>query len=215
MLTRSLRRLALAVTLFGPALVVSGTAEASYFAELSIEDRVDASTYIVEGEVVEVWTELAEGGRVWTRARLKVTSQLKGPTLPREVVLDSLGGTHGDYTLKVVGAASFSPGEEVVAFLHETSSGRLVPVSKFLGKFTVRRANGETRKHAMNWQASQGSKFDHRFLPHPPATDRLYLEDLRARITARVAQSWEGRDIPGISRSELERINAAEFRRPE
>ncbi len=53
-------------------------AEASYLAELSIEDRTDASAFIVEGEVQEVWTELDANGRVWTRARLRVDDQLKG-----------------------------------------------------------------------------------------------------------------------------------------
>ena len=96
MRTRALYRAAVAALALGLFMGPS-VAEASYLAELSIEDRTDAAAYIVEGKVLEVWTEVGAGGTVWTRARVKIDDQLKGDDLPSEVVIDSLG-VHGCVT---------------------------------------------------------------------------------------------------------------------
>lgn len=214
MCTRALRRAAavaaLALGLFaGPTV-----AEASYLAELSIEDRTDAAAYIVEGTVLEVWTELGTGGTVWTRARVRVDDQLKGDDLPSEVVVDSLGGRHGDLTMRVVGSAVFSEGERLFVFLDELGSGRLVPIGKFQGKLTVRRAPGEQRHHVMAWQARRVDDFDHRFLPHPEAGDRVYLDDVRDEVRARL-ESGEVSPVTGLSMEEIERRNTPARRRIE
>ena len=100
------------------------------------------------------WMLVAVSGRV----RKFATAQHKGDDLPSEIVIDSMGGTYGDYTLTVVGRAVYSEGENVFLFLDQLErSGRLVPLGKFLGKYTLRRAPGDTERHAFNWHASANS----------------------------------------------------------
>lgn len=189
-------------------------ARATSFAELTTEQFTDASDYIVRGVVQEVWTELDNRGRVWTRARVQVSETLKGRDVPAEIVIDSMGGTYGDVTLEIEGRAVFSEQEELLVFLTETTDGRLVPVSKFLGKYTIRRAPGETRHHVMQYHPRAGLRFDARFLPHPPPEDRVYLDDLVSRIRDRVERGWDGQPVPGIRLDRLERINTPDRRMP-
>ncbi|MFT4621690.1 MAG: hypothetical protein ACI8PZ_000342 [Myxococcota bacterium] len=209
---RALRHAVAAAALAIGLLAAPAPANASYLAELSIEDRTDAAAYIVEGEVLEVWTELGAGGTVWTRARVRVDEQLKGDDLPKEVVIDSLGGRHGDLTMRVVGAAVFSEGEKLFVFLDELGSGRLVPIGKFQGKFTIRRASGDARQHVMNWHARRVDDFDHRFLPHPAPAERIYLDDVRDSVAVRLASGELG-VVPGVPTAEMERRNTPARRR--
>jgi hypothetical protein len=199
----------------GIALLVAtgfGTAQATTFAELTLEQFTDASTYIVEGHVEEVWTELdPQTSLVWTRARVSITETYKGPDEPVELIIDSAGGRVGDYEVYIPGAASFSVGEDVFVFLAENGP-HWVPISKFQGKYTIRRAPGERQKHVMQWQARRGETFDARFLPHPDPEARLYLDELRQRVTDQLAVGWDGRPIPGISPGRLELVNTPDRR---
>lgn len=183
------------------------SARATTFANLSVEQMTDASSRIVQGRVQEVWTEVdTDGEVVWTVARVAIDDVLKGSTDNHEVVVSSMGGSFGDLSLHIEGQALFSTDEEVLLFLTKIGD-RVVPVSKFLGKYTLRRANGDTKKHAMVWHPHKGRTFDARFLPHPKPSQRVYADDLRAQIAARVAAGWDGRDIPGADRTQLEAIN--------
>ena len=149
---RALRTGALALMIAGTLGLAPAVSQASVLADLSIQDRTDGAVYIVEGDILSTWTELDARGRIWTRAKVRVSAQHKGDDLPAEIVIDSLGGTYGDYTLTVVGQAAFSEGEHVFLFLDKLQrSGRLVPIGKFLGKYTLRRAPGDTERHAFNW----------------------------------------------------------------
>ncbi len=209
-------RLTAATLALGAMLVAAPqVAEASYLAELTIEERTDAAAYIVEGDVVEVWTETDQKQRIWTRAKVQVSQQHKGHDLGPEIVVDSMGGTLDGVTLTVVGRAVFSEGERVFLFLDEIGSGRIVPLGKFLGKYTIRRASGDVRHHAMTWQARRPAEFDHRFLPHPEVERRLYVDDLRGVVAARLGVGWKGDAIPGVSPADLEARNTPERRRVE
>lgn len=215
MLSRMLRAGALALLMSSITSLLSSEAQASVLADLSVEDRSVGATFIIEGEVQTIWTEMDEKGRIWTRARVRVDDQLKGEDLPGEVVVDSMGGRFGDYSLTVVGQAVFSQGEKVFLFLDEVQNGsRLVPLGKFLGKYTIRRAPGETRHHVLNWHARGGaSTFDHRFIPHPSPTRRFYLSDLRQTVAETLETGWMGQEIPGLSPVQLEQRNTAARRR--
>lgn len=211
---RILRGGAAALMLLLATSLTPEPASATTFAELTVEQFTDASTWIVEGEVVRVWTETDEArGYVWTKAQVKVDDVHKGPSVPRTIVVDSLGGTDQGITMTVPGQAVFSPGESVFLFLDQIGE-RIVPVSKFQGKLTIRRAPGERRSHAMRWHPSATEAFDHRFLPHPPAEQRVYLDTLRAQVQARLDVGWDGKPIPGLSRDRLEQINQLERRLP-
>lgn len=194
--------------------IASSNARATTFAEMTIDQFTDASTWIVEGRVEEVWTELdSENDLVWTRARVAVHTTHKGPQQATELIIDSAGGRVGNYEVYVPGMATFSVGEEIFVFLSDTGK-RIVPVSMFQGKYTVRRATGETRQHVMQWQSRRGETFDARFLPHPPAEYRLYLDDLRADVREHLEQPWDGKPIPGLNLEKLQTINTPERRMP-
>ncbi|MEN0064964.1 MAG: hypothetical protein AAGA48_22655 [Myxococcota bacterium] len=187
-------------------------AQATSFADLSIEQFTDASTWIVEGHVTKVWTELDsdDPSKVWTRASMTVETVHKGPSNPETLVIESLGGTYGDVSTYVPGMAVYSPGEQVFVFLDPVDDGRrLMPVSMFLGKFTIRRAAHAKRKHVLQVHPKHypGWVFDHRFLVHPPEEQRRYLDDLRAQVTARLEAGWDGQPIPGISMERLAEVN--------
>jgi hypothetical protein len=197
------------------AAALAPAARATTFAPLTLEQFTDASTWIVEGEVQEVWTELdPESGLVWTRARITVTETHKGPSRPAELVVDSAGGEFGVYSMHIPGMARFSVDEDVFLFLDEIAGGRLVPISKFAGKYTVRRAPGETRQHVMTWHGITGDTFDARFLPHPDPEHRVYLDEIREQVQGRLDRGWEGAAIPGISPQRLQMINTLERRLP-
>jgi hypothetical protein len=193
-------------------VVAPNPAGATTFLPLTTENMADVSTMIVEGQVQEVWTELDELGYVWTRARVKVSDVWKGHRVPDEIVISSIGGSVGNYTTHVEGQAVFSVGEDMVVFLHRDANDRLVPLGKFLGKMTVRRANGEERQHVMRWHPRPEWKFDHRFLPHPEPEDRVYLDDFEALVRGHLAKPWTGQEIPGVSAELLQRVNTPEIR---
>ncbi len=205
-----------AALLFLATAVAPTDARATSIPELSIEQYTDASTWIVEGKVTRVWTELDENdtARVWTRAELQVSEVHKGPQVVESLVIDSLGGTFGEITTYVPGSAVFSEGESVFLFLDRLGNDRLVPVGKFTGKLTLRRAPGERREFAMRWHAGRSERFDHRFLPHPPAHQRLYVNDLRERVQARLDRGWDGQPIPGLTEERLRTINELDRRIP-
>ncbi len=208
---RSLLVAALAAA--GGVSVVAHEAHATTFAKLSLEQYVDASTFIVRGTVTEVWTTFDEGDLVWTHARVRVAETFKGPGKPRELVVSSLGGEHEGYVLQVVGAAQFSVGEENLLFLTEAGPKRyLVPVGKFNGKYIIRRAPGEDASYAMTFQADRALAYDARFLPHPQMAYREDLDGMIERIRARVAEGWDGHAIPGLSSDRLTEINQLERR---
>lgn len=191
-------------------------AQATVFAQMSLEQFVDASTYIVEGEVLRVWTEVDEGGYIWTRAQVAVSATHKGPNTPDVLIIDSLGGEHEGQKMVVHGAATYSVGQNAMFFLTTAGIGesRLVPVAKYLGVRNIRRAPGESTKYTQVWShdlANAGS-FDHRFVPHAAAAQRVYLDDLRTNVKARLQVGWDGTPIPGLSADDLREINTLERR---
>lgn len=214
-MTRLLRSATLSVALLVTAAIASPpVAHATTFVTMSVDQYTDASTYIVEGKVTAVWTELEpDSGMVWTRAKVQVTDTLKGPDHPTELVVSSAGGDYGDYHLFVPAAAVFSVDEDVFLFLSDRG-GRLTPIQAFQGKYTIRRAPGDAEPYVRTWQTSRGVAFDARFLPHPSPENRVYLSELRQQVEDHLAQPWDGQPIPGLDLPHLREINAAERRTP-
>ncbi|MCB9665659.1 MAG: hypothetical protein H6732_16240 [Alphaproteobacteria bacterium] len=211
--TSRLGRWALAGWLAAAALAVPGRGEATTFAQMSTAQFVDASTYIVRGRVLEVWTERTDDDLVWTMARVRVDETLKGPDAPAELVVSSLGGSHGDLTVTVSAAAQFTPGEPALFFLDQKErTGRLVPVAKFLGVRLIRRVPGTHSYYANAFHPQVGVANDARFLPHPVAEERTDLDVLLGEIRDRLATGWDGTPVPGIAGEKLLRINSPERR---
>lgn len=211
-----LARLVAAAMLVGAmpvGLVWSEPAGATTLAPLSLEQITDASTWIVRGQVTEVRAEKADDGRIRTHVELAVTTVYKGPSDTDTLEIVQIGGTVDGETLWAELSAPWSVGEDVFVFLGESKSGRLAPVGKYKGKYTLRRAPGERELYgAQVWLDDPSMRYDARFLPHPPASERFYLDELEARVEARVAAGWDGQPIPGASREHLERINQPERR---
>jgi hypothetical protein len=215
MRTNLLRRLFVvaALALATAAVVPIDQAEATTLAPLTVEQVTDASTYIVRGELVRVWTDTDESGLVWTRAELDVKHVFKGPDHPETLIIDTPGGSHAGSRTAVHSAARFSTGEDMVIFLDEISGDRYTPVGMFLGKYTVRRAPQEDRQHVVRFSGKPNAPYDHRFLVHPKAEDRFYLEDLIERVETRLDVGWDGQPIPGISPQRLRTVNTLDVRR--
>ena len=198
--------LAILLAIAGLAAPASQTANATDFAPVTMEQMIDASTYIVRGTVKKVWTEQDSNGRVWTRARVAVTDNFKG-TAPAEIIVDNMGGTFGDVRASVWATARYSLNEDVFIFVEQLDNGRLSSFGLFNGKFTIRRAAGDTKLHAMKWHGHPDEPFDHRFLPYPAPQDRLYLDSLVERVQNRVTAGWDGQPVPGVSMETLRKIN--------
>jgi len=188
-------------------------AHATSLAAFTQDQMVDASTYIVRGKVVDVWTEEDDHGTVWTRAGVEVSRTLKGPDNPDYLVVDAHGGAVGDLTERVPSAARFAEGEDVLLFLTPIDFGRrLTPVGMFLGKFTIRRAPGDTRKIAQRFTSTDPT-YRPQFLPYPKQADRVYVNDLVGQVEHRLAQGWDGKTFPGLTDAQLRVINTPERRK--
>jgi len=150
---------------------------------------------------------------VWTRAAIAVSDVLKGPDQPAELIVDSIGGTFEDRTVDVEQAARFTETEDVLLFLDTIKGGtRLTPVSMYLGKYTVRRVNGDDRLLAQTFTVRPGVVYDGRFIPPPPAGSRVYLDDVIDQVETHLDAGWDGQAIPGISTDKLVKINTPERR---
>jgi hypothetical protein len=102
-------RVALLALALGATGFSAPRADATTMASLTIEQITDASTYVVEGTITQVWTELdPKSGMVWTVAKVSVTDTHKGPDSPTELVISSAGGEYGDYSVFIPSMAVFS-----------------------------------------------------------------------------------------------------------
>ena len=211
------RNLLLACAIATPVVLLAPAerAEATSLAPLTIEQMTDASDYVVHGTITEVWTEVDDEGLVWSRARLTVHETLKGKDDPQELVIDSLGGTHEGYTMRIEARAQYSVHEEIYTFLTVGKDDRLMPVGKFLGKFIVRRAPGDKASYVRTFhgRSDNAIPYDARFLPHYDAEDRLYVNDFRTRVESRLQAGWDGKKIPGIAVERLEKLNTLDIRK--
>jgi hypothetical protein len=217
MRTRFAPRAMIAVILaFSPVvgLVPVQEAHASAVVPLSDEQLTDAATWVVRGTVTDVWTEADdETGLIWTRARLVLAHVYKGPGDPSELIVDTLGGTVGDRTLLVDDVPRWSPGEDVLVFLDVVRGGRLSTLALAHGKYTIRRAPGETRPHVVRMTLPLDQVWDARFLPHPPPDQRVYLDQVEDHVRTRLITGWDGQPIPGMSPDRLQQVNSPEYRR--
>ena len=167
-------------------MVMSQEAEATSLKKMSTEQMVDASDLILRGTVAETWTEVAEGGRIWTRAQVDVTRVYKGDSTIETIVVDQLGGHYAGVTMHVEGATRFSHEEEIVIFLDELESGRISPLGMFTGKYTVRLDPYTQTNIVQRFTVAAKQSYDHRFLPLPEQDARIYLADFETQILDRV-----------------------------
>jgi hypothetical protein len=180
-------------------------AGATSLVQLSTEQLTDAADAIVRGTVESVWTEMDDSGKCWTRARVDVERTFKGSP-GAQVVVSQMGGFCGPLEGRVESTARFSEGEEAYFFLEELN-GFTGVVGMMQGKFTVRMDPAARHDIVMRYTLPSDKPYDARFLPLPPADQRVAATDFERTVTARVAKGWDGQPIPGASNERLRAID--------
>lgn len=116
---RRVRDLSWALTLC--AILGSGAqAGASTFARVGLDYLVAENSMIVVGEVLSTrsyWNE--PGTLILTDAQVVVSETLKGRVESHEITVTLPGGTVGDDTVAVIGAAELTPGKAYILFLQK------------------------------------------------------------------------------------------------
>lgn len=119
-------------------------ARASSALDLDVEGLTVRAEHVVRARVLSSearWA--ARGRRIVTESRLEVLEVLAGQPHVKEVRVVQPGGSVDGLVQEVLGAASFSPGEEVVVFLRPAGPGQSArPVGMALGKYRVLRREG-------------------------------------------------------------------------
>lgn len=198
----------MAASILGLWLGLSGTAEATTMIQLNLNQLVDASDTVVRGTVTEMWTEAdPRTGTIWTHAQVNIASVLKGNPDQEIIVLEQPGGQLGHLGTIVEGVARFSVGEEGYFFVEQLESDRNVTVGMFQGKYNVR-LEPETREEiVVRFPVHPARNFDHRFIPFPEASKRVFVTSFEDAILNRVEMGWDGKAIPGTSNQRLQIIN--------
>jgi hypothetical protein len=123
------------------SLLAATPAAATTFLAASVEEIARSSEAVVRGRVVATAARATDDGRIVTDVDVAVASAWKGAT-EDTVRLVVPGGSLGWIALRVEGAPTFEPGEEVVVFAGR--EGRAWRVNGYaLGKYRVVR--GEAR----------------------------------------------------------------------
>lgn len=130
---------------FAPTLVLvlgflAGSAHATTVAELSVVDLDRAAEVVVLGDVVEM-ESYWDSGLIVTETTIAVEQCLSG-VCGEAIVVTSIGGQVGDIVQQVQGAASFAPGDRVVAFLREDVRQNYVTVGMAQGAFHLVEVDG-------------------------------------------------------------------------
>ncbi|MEW5978067.1 MAG: hypothetical protein AB1898_19910 [Acidobacteriota bacterium] len=123
--------------LAGCFLFIGGTAWATTVERLSLEELVQKSNRIVQGQCLSTesrWT--ADHRLVLTRSRFAVTEDLKGKSGGFITVI-TVGGTVDNITQTVSGMPEFRTHEEVVLFLEPAKSGGWQPLGLAQGKYRI------------------------------------------------------------------------------
>jgi hypothetical protein len=192
------------------ALGASAPARATTLARLTHDQMVDASDAIVEGTVVRVWSVADERGHVWTRAYVQVDRALKGDRRVGEVLtVEAAGGASADGNVTFVGLTPrYGEGERVLLYLCEKRHGTMYgTVGMLMGKYTIKQNPADGSDMVVRFTRPPTEAYDFRFIPNPPAAERVSLASMEARVAARVAEGWDGEPIPGVSRAHLLTIN--------
>jgi hypothetical protein len=122
-------------------LALAASATASTFVAATVEEVTRSSEAVVRGRVAAAASRSTGDGRIVTDVDVEVASAWKGAP-ERTIRIVVPGGSLGWIALRVEGAPTFAPGEEVVVFL--AREGRAWRVNGYgQGKYRV--VGGEAR----------------------------------------------------------------------
>ena len=100
----------------------ASNANATVARYMALSDLWKASDVVVDGAVVEQWTEAPDGlpGLIYTHTLIEVKTSLKGHA-DNYIELKQVGGTIGKHRLSLSGTPLFQNGEQIVVFasLHD------------------------------------------------------------------------------------------------
>jgi predicted protein tyrosine phosphatase len=131
---QTLAALAVAVS-----ILAAGSALASTFLKVDIQDLKKMSEAVVQARVVEVrsyWN--ADQTMIFTEAALEVKGRLHGKA-DDLLVVRTVGGTVDDYTVDMGGAPRFAVGDEIVAFIGRWDDGEPMVAGYAAGMSRVRK----------------------------------------------------------------------------
>ncbi len=167
-------------------------AEATTLRTLNTGEMVGLADLIVRGTVAEVWTERDANGVIWTRAQVTVEHVYKGDPATDLLIVDQLGGSWAGLRSDVFSAARFSADEDVLLFIDQGErSGRNLSPGMMNGKYTIRLDPYSRAPIVQRFAPSADRPYDHRFIPLPPAGQRVPLADFEAQINGFVAAPVE------------------------
>jgi hypothetical protein len=190
------------------AAALAASAAQAITLPLTVEQLTDASDYVVRGTVAQMWVDRDARGYHWTRVEIEVEQVLEGPAGTDSLRLDVMGGFLGTEGTVSWDSPRFDVGEEVLVFVERLDGpggSLLVPTGMRQGKYTVRIDPASGRETLVQFNPAPEQPYDHRFIPDPPAVQRVMLGDMIARIQERVRHGWDGQPIPGKS---LDRLRA-------
>lgn len=167
------------------ACLITSQGRASTALDLSVEELTLRAGRVVRARVVGTGARWSAGGRrIVTETRLEVLEALAGEARSRELRVVQPGGAVDGLVQEVIGAAQFSPGEEVVVFLEPAGAGptsRVVGMA--LGKFRVLRPDGKAAQ--VRRDGLERVRVLHPMTHRPQGPERaLSLDALRAQIRA-------------------------------
>lgn len=111
-------------------------ATAAVYPRFSVENLVDRSAVIVEGQVSRSWTAWdSEHKFIWTHYELRVTDRLRGGDAT--VTVSEPGGSLNGVHMGVSGAQPYLANEHVLVFLFKTPLGYWRTSGGGQGKFSV------------------------------------------------------------------------------
>lgn len=159
-------------------LVNPWVAQATSVIQLSEEQMVEMSTWIVRGKVAaqrSIWGPNNMG--IVTLVTLVVEEEMVGRSAPKQITVRHFGGTIGTQTVKISGFPSFTTGTEVIVFVQ---SSPYLPKDEYLligltqGKYEVYRpddkesANSLQSKQPMITRSIEGLKLFKVIAPNQP-----------------------------------------------
>jgi hypothetical protein len=122
-------------------LLVMGLADsacATSVLALQDEQLVSLSRVILTGRVTAVTSEWnTDNTQIYTTVRIAVADVLKGEHSGDTYTLRLLGGRVGDTVMEVVGAPSFTAGDDVVLFVDRNAQAVVPLVGMSQGKLTI------------------------------------------------------------------------------
>lgn len=121
------------------ALIVASAlpAGASTFLAMSPAELTSQSDAVVTGEVIQVESFRDTTGRtVVTQAMIQVDDVVVGDA-PTVVMVETFGGTVGDYTVVAHGFPQFDQGDRLLVFLDQQEDGTARVVGYRLGQYRV------------------------------------------------------------------------------